>query len=453
MKKNQTVYRCQTCGRQEGKWKGRCPDCGGFNTFMEEVLQELKPTSRILELGSQPQKYGEIKSQEEKRITTGIGEFDRIIGGGIVNGSIILIGGSPGIGKSTLILQVAERLSQSKFNVLYVAGEESEKQIKMRGERLAIKAENLYILPETNLEKIIAVIEQIKPNYVIVDSIQTLFTSKLESFPGSISQVRESAAALMMLAKQTGITIFLIGHITKEGVIAGPKALEHIVDTVLYFEGDRHQNHRVIRAVKNRFGATGEIGVFDMTELGLVEVPNPSFIFLQERPSDVPGSAVTVCMEGTRPLLMEVQALVTETKFGTGRRMSQGFDYNRLTLLIAILEKRIGFPLFREDIFINIVGRLQIDEPSADLAILMAVTSSFRNTPIPSDLVILGEVGLAGEIRGVSDSENRVKEAKKLGFKRIVLPASNSSAFKKNNDVRLIGVNSLEEAILRVFNS
>jgi DNA repair protein RadA/Sms len=447
------VYRCQTCGRQEGKWKGRCPDCGGFNTFIEEVLQELKPTSRILELGSQPQKYGEIKSQEEKRITTGIGEFDRIIGGGIVNGSIILIGGSPGIGKSTLILQVAERLSQSKFNVLYVAGEESEKQIKMRGERLAIKAENLYILPETNLEKIIAVIEQIKPNYVIVDSIQTLFTSKLESFPGSISQVRESAAALMMLAKQTGITIFLIGHITKEGVIAGPKALEHIVDTVLYFEGDRHQNHRVIRAIKNRFGATGEIGVFDMTELGLVEVPNPSFIFLQERPSDVPGSAVTVCMEGTRPLLMEVQALVTETKFGTGRRMSQGFDYNRLTLLIAILEKRIGLPLFREDIFINIAGGLQIDEPSADLAILMAVTSSFRNTPIPSDLVIFGEVGLAGEIRGVSDSENRVKEANKLGFKRIVLPASNSSAFKKNNDVRLIGVNSLEEAILRVFNS
>lgn len=447
------MYRCQTCGRQEGKWKGRCPDCGGFNTFIEEVLQELKPTSRILELGSQPQKYGEIKSQEEKRITTGIGEFDRIIGGGIVNGSIILIGGSPGIGKSTLILQVAERLSQSKFNVLYVAGEESEKQIKMRGERLAIKAENLYILPETNLEKIIAVIEQIKPNYVIVDSIQTLFTSKLESFPGSISQVRESAAALMMLAKQTGITIFLIGHITKEGVIAGPKALEHIVDTVLYFEGDRHQNHRVIRAIKNRFGATGEIGVFDMTELGLVEVPNPSFIFLQERPSDVPGSAVTVCMEGTRPLLMEVQALVTETKFGTGRRMSQGFDYNRLTLLIAILEKRIGLPLFREDIFINIAGGLQIDEPSADLAILMAVTSSFRNTPIPSDLVIFGEVGLAGEIRGVSDSENRVKEANKLGFKRIVLPASNSSAFKKNNDVRLIGVNSLEEAILRVFNS
>ncbi|RMF98718.1 MAG: DNA repair protein RadA, partial [Acidobacteria bacterium] len=415
MKKNQTVYRCQTCGRQEGKWKGRCPDCGGFNTFIEEVLQELKSTSRILELGSQPQKYIEIKSQEEKRVTTGIGEFDRIIGGGIVNGSIILIGGSPGIGKSTLILQVAERLSQSKFNVLYVAGEESEKQIKMRGERLAIKAENLYILPETNLEKIITVIEQIKPNYVIVDSIQTLFTSKLESFPGSISQVRESAAALMMLAKQTGITIFLIGHITKEGVIAGPKALEHIVDTVLYFEGDRHHNHRVIRAVKNRFGATGEIGVFDMTELGLVEVPNPSFIFLQERPSDVPGSVVTVCMEGTRPLLMEVQALVTETKFGTGRRMSQGFDYNRLTLLIAILEKRIGLPLFREDIFINIAGGLQIDEPSADLAILMAVTSSFRNTPISSDLVIFGEVGLAGEIRGVSDSETRVKEAKKLG--------------------------------------
>ncbi len=452
MKKNQTVYRCQTCGRQEGKWKGRCPDCGGFNTFIEEVLQELKSTSRILELGSQPQKYVEIKSQEEKRITTGIGEFDRIIGGGIVNGSIILIGGSPGIGKSTLILQVAERLSQNKFNILYVAGEESEKQIKMRGERLAIKAENLYVLPETNLEKIIAVIEQIKPDYVIVDSIQTLFTSKLESFPGSISQVRESAAALMMLAKQTGITIFLIGHITKEGVIAGPKALEHIVDTVLYFEGDRHHNHRVIRAVKNRFGATGEIGVFDMTELGLVEVANPSFIFLQERPSDVPGSAVTVCMEGTRPLLMEVQALVTETKFGTGRRMSQGFDYNRLTLLIAILEKRIGLPLFREDIFINIAGGLQIDEPSADLAILMAVTSSFRNTPIPSDLVIFGEVGLAGEIRGVSNSETRVKEAKKLGFKRVILPASNSSGIKKNNDIRLTGVNSLEEAILKVFN-
>lgn len=452
MKKKQAVYVCQNCGRQEGKWKGRCPDCGEFNTFVEEIIKEIAEPKPIRS-SAQVRRFQEIESQEEKRILTGFDEFDRIVGGGIVEGSVILIGGNPGIGKSTLILQIANRLSEAGYTILYIAGEESEKQIKMRGERLMLKPENLFVLPETNLESVLHEVDRIKPDYIIVDSIQTIFSTELESFPGSVGQIRQAATALMMLAKQRAMTVFLIGHVTKEGVIAGPKVLEHIVDTVLYFEGDRHHNHRIIRAVKNRFGATGEIGVFEMTEFGLVEVPNPSEIFLQERPSDASGSVVTVCMEGTRPLLVEVQALVTETKFGTGRRMAQGLDYNRITLLIAILEKRLGLPIFREDVFVNVAGGLEINEPSADLAILTAVTSSFRNIPISPDTVIFGEVGLAGEIRGVSHAETRVREAQKLGFKKVILPASNRKGLERLIGVRTVGVRNLEEVVSTIFDS
>ncbi len=452
VKKRQVTYICQSCGRQEGKWKGRCPDCGEFNTFVEEIIKEIAE-QKPRRLSAQLYRFQEIESQEEQRILTGFDEFDRIVGGGIVKGSVILIGGNPGIGKSTLILQIANRLSEAGHTVLYVAGEESEKQIKMRGERLMLEPENLFVLPETNLESILHEVERVKPDYIIVDSVQTIFSTELESFPGSVGQIRQAATALMMLAKQRAITVFLIGHVTKEGLRAGPKVLEHIVDTVLYFEGDRHHNHRIIRAVKNRFGATGEIGVFEMTKFGLVEVPNPSEIFLQERPKDASGSVVTVCMEGTRPILVEVQALVTETKFGTGRRMAQGLDYNRITLLIAILEKRLGLPIFREDVFVNVAGGLEINEPSADLAILTAVISSFRNIPISPDAVIFGEVGLAGEVRGVSNAEIRVREAQKLGFKKIVLPASNRKRLERLIGIKTIGVHNLEEVVSAIFNT
>src|SRR5438874_1859936 len=337
---------------------------GGFR------LREVKPVQ-----------YGEIESQTDARVPSGITEFDRVLGGGIVPGSLILIGGDPGIGKSTLLLQVADKLSGQGARVLYVSGEESERQIKMRGERLGLEAENLYLLPETNLEAIFDEIERAEPGAVIVDSIQTVFSSKIESAPGSVSQVREVAHQFLLLAKNRGVPIFLIGHVTKEGSIAGPKALEHIVDTVLYFEGERHYNHRIVRAVKNRFGAANEVGVFEMTGAGLIAVANPSEMFLQERPVGVAGSVVTACMEGTRPVLVEIQALVSGSKYGTGRRMTQGVDQNRVSLLIAMLEKRVGLHLLGDDVFVNIAGGLEVDEPAADLGVVAAIASSFKNAP------------------------------------------------------------------------
>ncbi|MCS6873140.1 MAG: DNA repair protein RadA [Pyrinomonadaceae bacterium] len=451
MGKLRSIYICQACGRQERKWKGKCPECGEFNTFVEEIIQERFIEKNLGKSNQHAQRFSKIETYQEDRLQTEIEEFDRVLGGGIVKGSLILIGGSPGIGKSTLLLQVAGKLSDLGACILYVAGEESEKQIKMRGERLKLFPENLFLLTETNLESIIEEAYKISPDYIIVDSIQTIFSAKLDSFPGSVSQVREAAVELMMYAKQNEVTIFLIGHVTKEGMIAGPKALEHIVDTVIYFEGDRHHNHRIIRAVKNRFGPTGEIGVFEMTESGLLEVKNPSEIFLQERLSESPGSVVTVCMEGTRPMLVEIQALVTETKLGMSRRMTQGFDYNRATLLLAILEKRLAYAIYREDVFINVAGGLQIDEPSADLAVIIAVVSSFRNAIVPSDTVIFGEVGLAGEIRSVSQAETRVREAQKLGFKRVILPNHNRKGLERLIGTRTIGVRTLEEAISAIF--
>ena len=457
-----TIYVCQNCGSQSRKWQGMCSDCGEWNTLVEEKFRPSvqtvgKSSSANTRLGAsafrevKPIAYGEIESQDDARTSSGIDEFDRVLGGGIVAGSLVLIGGSPGIGKSTLILDVADKLTANGAKVLYVSGEESERQIKMRGERLGINAENLFLLPETNLENILAETERMKPSAIIVDSIQTVFSPNIESAPGSVSQVREVAGQFMMFAKSTDTPVFLIGHITKDGSIAGPKALEHIVDTVLYFEGDRHHNHRIIRATKNRFGAANEIGVFEMTSTGLQPVGNPSEVFLQERPEGASGSVVTVCMEGTRPMLVEIQALVSGTKFGTGRRMAQGFDYNRTSLLIAVLEKRLGFQLAGDDVFVNVAGGLEVDEPAADLGVIAAIASSYRNLQIPPDTAVFGEVGLTGEVRGVLQGETRAREAQTLGFKKLILPMSNKKGLEKLLGIRVVGVRNLEEALDELF--
>jgi DNA repair protein RadA/Sms len=454
-----TIYVCQNCGHQARKWLGKCPDCGEYNTFVEE---RFRPSAQAVGKGStisnlrlvretKPISYGEIESQDDARTSSGIDEFDRVLGGGIVPGSLVLIGGSPGIGKSTLVAQVADKLSAGDMKVLYVSGEESERQIKMRGERLGLNAENLFLLPETNLEAILAETDKMKPDVIIVDSIQTVFSPNIESAPGSVSQVREVAGQFMIFAKQTATPVFLIGHVTKEGSIAGPKALEHIVDTVLYFEGDRHHNHRIIRATKNRFGAANEIGVFEMTGEGLIAVGNPSEVFLQERPEGASGSVVTVCMEGTRPMLVEIQALVSGSKYGTGRRMAQGFDQNRTALLIAVLEKRLGFQLMGDDVFINIAGGLEVDEPAADLGVIAAIASSYRNLPIPPDVAVFGEVGLTGEVRGALQAQVRAREAQTLGFKKLILPATNKTGLEKLLGTRVVGVRNLDEALDELF--
>jgi DNA repair protein RadA/Sms len=453
-----TVYVCQKCGNQSRKWLGKCPDCGEWNSFVEErarvaAKRETATTARggfrLREV--KPVAYGEIESQDDARVSSGVTEFDRVLGGGIVPGSLILIGGDPGIGKSTLLLQVADKMSAHGASVLYVSGEESERQIKLRGERLGVEAANLYLLPETNLENIFDEIERMNPGAVIVDSIQTVFSSNIESAPGSVSQVREVAGQFLLLAKNRTIPVFLIGHVTKEGSIAGPKALEHIVDTVLYFEGERHHNHRIVRATKNRFGAANEVGVFEMTGAGLVAVANPSEMFLQERPKGVAGSVVTACMEGTRPVLVEIQALVSGSKYGTGRRMTQGVDQNRVSLLIAMLEKRVGFHLIGDDVFVNIAGGLEVDEPAADLGVVASIASSFKNVPIDEHTAVFGEVGLTGEVRGALQAQARAREAQTLGFKKIVMPASNTTGLERLLGLRVVGVRSVEEALDELF--
>jgi DNA repair protein RadA/Sms len=454
LKKPETIYACQSCGHQSRKWLGKCPECGEWNSLVEERAQPVKKGSArnnfaLRQVTAVP--YAEIESQDDVRVSSGVTEFDRVLGGGIVPGTLVLIGGDPGIGKSTLLLQVADRLSAQGTTVLYVSGEESERQIKLRGERLHVEARNVYLLPETNLENIFHEIDKLKPGTVIVDSIQTVFSSSIESAPGSVSQVREVAHQFLMLAKNRSLPVFLIGHITKEGSLAGPKALEHIVDTVLYFEGERHHNHRIVRATKNRFGAANEVGVFEMTGTGLVPVANPSQMFLQERPLNVAGSIVTACMEGTRPMLVEIQALVSGSKYGTGKRMTQGVDQGRVALLIAMLEKRAGFQLIGDDVFVNIAGGLEVDEPAADLGVVTAIASSFKNMTIDPQTAVFGEVGLTGEVRGAMQASVRAREVQALGFKKIVLPASNVSGLERLLGVRVVGVRSVDEALAELF--
>ena len=448
------MFVCQSCGHQTGKWLGKCPECGEWNSLVEERAQAarkggVRNAFKIREVTAVP--FSEIESQDDVRISSGVTEFDRVLGGGIVPGTLVLIGGDPGIGKSTLLLQVADRLSSTGAIVLYVSGEESERQIKLRGERLGVEAKGVYLLPETNLENIFHEIERLQPGAIIVDSIQTVFSSLIQSAPGSVSQVREVAHQFLLLAKNRGVPVFLIGHITKDGSIAGPKALEHIVDTVLYFEGERHHNHRIVRATKNRYGAANEVGVFEMTGTGLIPVANPSQMFLQERPQNVAGSIVTACMEGTRPVLVEIQALVSGTKYGTGRRMTQGVDQNRVSLLIAMLERRAGFQLTGDDVFVNIAGGLEVDEPAADLGVVAAIASSFKNLTVDPHTAVFGEIGLTGEVRGAMQPAVRAREAQALGFKKILMPASNASGLERLLGVRVVGVRSVEEAMAELF--
>jgi DNA repair protein RadA/Sms len=455
MKAPKTVFACTECGSQSPKWLGRCPDCGGWNTFVEEKTAApsagMKQAPSSAMSGGKAQLYDDVTAVATERMSTGIDEFDRVLGGGIVPGSLVLLGGEPGIGKSTLLLQAAAHFAQSIGPVLYCSGEESEFQVKMRGERLGINPQGLYLLPETNLERIFAEIDALEPQAVVVDSVQTVFASKLESAPGSVSQVREVAGQFLMLAKNRTVPVFLIGHVTKEGMIAGPKALEHIVDTVLYFEGERHHNHRIIRAVKNRFGAANEIGVFEMTGRGLVPVTNPSGLFLSERPVGVSGSVVTACMEGTRPMLVEVQALVTSNKYGTARRMTQGVDSNRVALLMAMMEKRIGMHVLADDVFVNVAGGMTIDEPAADLGIVAAIASSFRNVPIEERSAVFGEVGLAGEVRATSQASVRVREAYAMGFRRCVIPQGNLAGLEYDDGIEVIGVRDVSDALDALF--
>ncbi|HEY6121530.1 MAG TPA: DNA repair protein RadA [Pyrinomonadaceae bacterium] len=455
MKKTaETNFVCQSCGHQSRKWLGKCPECGEWNSLVEERSRSgnknaSRTSFKLREVAAVA--YHEIEPQDDVRLPSGVTEFDRVLGGGIVPGTLVLIGGDPGIGKSTLLLQVANKLSERGKAVLYVSGEESERQIKLRGERLKIEAPNLYILPETNLENVFHEVERLDPAAVIIDSIQTVFSALIESAPGSVSQVREVAHQFLLLAKNRSIPVFLIGHITKDGSIAGPKTLEHIVDTVLYFEGERHHNHRIVRATKNRFGAANEVGVFEMTGSGLMPVANPSQMFLQERPENVAGSVVTACMEGTRPLLVEIQALVSSTRYGTGRRMTQGVDQNRVSLLIAMLEKRVGLQLLGDDVFVNIAGGLEVDEPGVDLGVIAAIASSFKNTPIDPHTAVFGEIGLTGEVRATIQPAVRAREAQALGFQKIVLPASNSAGLERLLGLRVVGVRSVEEAMAELF--
>jgi DNA repair protein RadA/Sms len=460
--KQKVVYACQECGAQSQKWLGRCAECGAWNSLVEEralpaaagagAAAASAGTRYSLAATAGPRLYEEIDTVVSARLATGIDEFDRVLGGGVVPGSLVLIGGEPGIGKSTLLLQAAAHFARTIGTVLYSSGEESEHQIKLRGERLGTFTGDhakapLYLLAETCLERILEEIARLRPSLVIVDSIQTVFSLKFQSAPGSVGQVRESATQLLFAAKGQNIPTFLVGHVTKDGNLAGPKVLEHIVDTVLYFEGEKHHSHRVVRAVKNRFGAVSELGVFEMTGKGLKAVPNPSQLFLAERPANAPGSAVLCCLEGSRPLLVEVQALVSTSSYGNARRMASGIDQNRLSLLLAVLEKRAGLNLLGEDVFINVAGGMAVDEPAADLAVLGAIASSLRNRPIRPGTAVFGEVGLAGEVRGTTQAALRLREAAQMGFTRVVVPEGNIARDEAPAGCEIVPVKHVGEAL------
>ena len=447
-KAKKTVFFCQECGYESPKWMGQCPGCKSWNTFVEETVSpsQTKHQEAAGRKKAEPVALSEISLDEEDRIHTGIKELDRVLGGGIVQGSMTLVGGDPGIGKSTLLLQVCRNLAD-QVSVLYISGEESLKQIKLRASRIGTVRGPLSFLSETNLDTIAEVIREVRPDVVVIDSIQTMFIEAAGSAPGSVSQVRECTGVLMQLAKGLGVTVFIVGHVTKEGVVAGPRMLEHMVDTVLYFEGDRHASYRILRGVKNRFGSTNEIGVFEMREEGLAEVPNPSEFMLEGRPAEASGAVTACSMEGTRPILLEVQALVSKTNFGLPRRTAAGVDYNRVNLLMAVLEKRCRYALSGYDAYVNIAGGMKMNEPALDLAIVMALISSYKDRPLDEKTIVFGEVGLSGEVRAVSMAEQRVYEAVKMGFTRCILPMVNVSKLKPRSDIRLEGVANVREAI------
>jgi len=448
--KARTIFACQTCGYQSPRWLGKCPDCQGWNTLAEEREESSTAVSRFSVSGGAAQPITALKGADEERRHSGIAELDRVLGGGVVPGSVVLIGGDPGIGKSTLVLQALSALAREAV-VLYVSGEESPQQIKMRADRLGVAEDQLFVLAETSLEKVLDHAKKMVPAVLVIDSIQTMFTEQLTSAPGSIGQVRECAARLVLQAKASQSATFLVGHVTKEGSFAGPRVLEHMVDTVLYFEGDRGHPFRILRAVKNRFGSTNEIGVFEMKEAGLKEVANPSELFLAERPEEVPGSVVIASIEGTRPILVEVQALVSTSSLGTPRRTTLGIDHNRVALLVAVLEKKVGMQLLGQDVFVNVAGGVRIDEPAVDLGVIAAIASSYRDQPIDARTIVLGEVGLAGEVRAVGQCEPRVREAAKLGFQRCILPESSRRQLSAIEGVELVGVTSLGEAWDHLF--
>lgn len=447
-----TTFHCQACGHQSPRWLGRCPDCNQWNSFREE--KETAPAkgrpAPIQGASSPPTPITDIELSAETRWLTGIGEFDRALGGGVVPGSVLLVGGDPGIGKTTLLLQALPRLAQGDAKVLYVSAEESPKQVKMRAVRLGVENASLFLYSETSLQEILKAVADLRPRALVVDSIQTVYSDQLTSAPGTVSQVQEVAAQLMWLAKRSGMPVFIIGHVTKEGAIAGPRLLEHIVDTVLYFEGDRSHAYRILRAVKNRFGSTNEIGVFEMKDLGLEEVSNPSELFLAERPERGTGSVVVPSLEGSRPILVEVQALVSPTGYSIPKRMTNGVELNRLALLLAVMEKRLGLHLSGQDVYVNVVGGIQVEEPAIDLGVVAAVTSSLREIPIGPRTIVMGEVGLGGEVRGVAQAELRIREAAKLGFTRCLLPERNLAKLdgaRRMAGVELIGVEEVNEAL------
>lgn len=448
-KDKKTVYFCQNCGYESGKWMGQCPACRQWNTFVEEIVSAKQSLTKgpARALSAAPVKLSEINLEAEKRILTGIGELDRVLGGGIVPGSLTLVGGDPGIGKSTLLLQVMKCLSDGGMEVLYISGEESLRQIKMRAVRIGEFTEHLKLMCETNLDLIRETIEKEKPRAVVIDSIQTMYNEEVSSSPGSVSQVRESTGVLLKLAKGLGISIFIVGHVTKDGSVAGPRVLEHMVDTVLYFEGDRHASYRILRAVKNRFGSTNEIGVFEMQQEGLKEVKNPSEFMLEGRPEGASGSVVACSMEGSRPIMIEIQALVCRSSFGIPRRTANGADFNRVNLLMAVLEKRARMNLSSSDAYVNIAGGIRMTEPAVDLGILLAVASSQKDIVIDEKTVVFGEVGLSGEVRSVSMAEQRVQEAKKLGFQRVILPAGCMRSVSKITGIERIPVATVRDAI------